>query len=81
MGSIYIFPLEKNKYVTLEPGTYVLLTCRAGEEHCRIMQLIDEIGETLDVLEPGHNVRCRAAIRSNIPILQGCHLQPGSTAP
>ena len=35
------------------------------------MQFIDELGEAIDVLGPGYNVRCRAAIRSNIPVLQG----------
>ena len=71
IGSFYIVPLEQNKYVTLEPGAHVLLTCRAGEEHCCIMQFIDELGEALDVLGPGYNVRCRASIRSDVYILPG----------
>ena len=69
MGFIYIFQL--NKYNTLEAGPVGQLTCREGTATFRIIQLINELGDTVDKLEPGRNIRCRILIDSDMFIERG----------
>ena len=69
MGYIYVFRL--NKYITLEPRTEVLLSCRVGQACCRIIQLINELGETEYTLEPGQHTQCRMVTKANTPVRRG----------
>ena len=70
-GMIYIFPTEQNNDATLEPGVSLLLSCRAGEEHCNSSHFMGGLGEAVDKAEPGFDGRFRAAI------LPSVHVTPG----
>ena len=64
MGYIYIFQNKHNN--TLEHGHVGQLTCREGSASYRIVQFINDIGDTFDKLEPGYNTKCRIYLDSDI---------------